>query len=94
MLKKAASGVPWLCRNGLPGIVGILPPSGSQTCRSSRRSRSHTKITLRASKWLRPCWTNFFEHSLPLMLVVLSEAFMGRGHEIFNRPLVIDALKE
>jgi len=30
MLKKAASGVPWLCRNGLPGIVVILPCSRTE----------------------------------------------------------------
>jgi len=64
MLKKAASGVPWLCRNGLPGIVGILP-------------FSRTMSTLRSSKGLRPCWTNFFEHSFSLLLVVYPGAFLS-----------------
>jgi len=49
---------------------------------------SRTKSTLRASKGLRPCWTNFFEHSLPLMGAVFPGAPMGHGPEIFNRPRV------
>jgi hypothetical protein len=47
---------------------------------------SRTESTLRASKWLRPCWTDFFEHSLQLMIVVSSGAFICRGNEIFNSP--------
>ncbi len=48
--RRAARAFPGLAR---PGIA-VLPPSGSQTCRSSRRSCSRTKRMLRASKWLRP----------------------------------------
>ena len=70
MLKKAASGV-----------LALLP------C-------SRTMSTLRASKGLRPCWIDpserlracFFGHSLPLMLSVLSWAFIGLWSEIFNSP--------
>jgi hypothetical protein len=54
------------------GVLALLP------C-------SRTESTLRASKGLRPCWTDFFEHSLSLMLVIFPGAFMGHGHEIFNR---------
>ncbi len=42
------------------GVLAILP------C-------SRTESTLRASKWLRPCWTDFFEHSLSLMTSGLNE---------------------
>jgi len=48
MLKKAASGV-------LP----ILPPSGSQTCHSSRRSRSRTESTLERQKGDYACASRF-----------------------------------
>jgi len=47
---------------------------------------SRTESTLRASKWLRPCWTDFFEHSLPLMRAGLPGASMAHGPELFNRP--------
>jgi len=73
MLKKAASGV-----------LALLP------C-------SRTESMLRASKGMRPflrlCsgqgWTDFFEHSLPLMQAGLPGASMGHGPEIFNRPIII-----
>jgi hypothetical protein len=45
--------------------------------------------TLRASKWLRPCWTDFFEHSLQLMMAVSSWACVFHGSEIFNSVLMI-----
>ena len=75
MLKKAASGV-----------LALLP------C-------SRTQCTLRAPKGLRPCpwkrgswrpwdWageiTDFFEHSLQLMMPAFSWAFIGQWSEIFN----------
>jgi hypothetical protein len=31
---------------------------------------SRTQRTLRAPKKLRPCWTDFFDHSLPLIMMV------------------------
>ncbi len=46
---------------------------------------SRTMSTLRSSKGLRPCWTNFFEHSLPLMRTAFPGEFMGHEPEIFNR---------
>ncbi len=56
-----------------------------------RRSRPFAVLTymstLRSSKWLRPCWTNFFEHSLPLTMRGSSGAFLGCWSEIFNSPI-------
>jgi len=57
---------------------------------------SRTMSTLRASKGLRPFlrlrsgqdWTNFFEHSLPLMMCGLFEDFIGYSRELFNRPFL------
>ena len=64
-----------MLKKAASGVLALLP------C-------SRTKCTLRASKGLRPCWTDFFEHSLSLMLVVSPDAFIGSGHEIFNRPII------
>jgi len=64
-----------MLKKAASGVLALLP------C-------SRTESTLRASKGLRPCWTDFFEHSLSLMLVIFPGALMGHGHEIFNRPLV------
>jgi len=65
MLKKAASGVLWLCQSGSHRQgVAVLP-------------YSRTMSTLRASKRLRLCWTDFFEHSLPLKMLGSSGAFTG-----------------
>jgi len=47
---------------------------------------ARTKSTLRASKWLRLCWTDFFEHSLPLTMCGSSRALLGYWSAIFNRP--------
>ena len=58
------------------GVLALLP------C-------SRTPCTLRASKWLRPCWTDFFEHSLQLMTAVSSWAFIRHGNEIFNSPIIV-----
>ncbi len=52
---------------------------------------SRTESTLRAPKGLRPCWTNFFEHSLSLVMGGLSGEFMGHEHELFNKPMIISA---
>jgi len=49
---------------------------------------SLTKSTLRASKWLRPCWTDFFEHSLPLTMRGSSGALIGYWSAIFNWPIM------
>ncbi len=67
---------------------------------SQRRSRHFAVLTYsmyaRASKWLRPYWTDpserpracFFEHSLLLMLAGSSRPCSGHGREIFNRPII------
>ncbi len=39
-----------MLKKAASGVLALLP------C-------SRTPCTLRASKWLRPCWTDFFEHS-------------------------------
>ncbi len=65
-----------MLKKAASGVLALLP------C-------SRTESTLRTSKGLRPCWTNFFEHSLPLMRAVFPEASMGHVPEIFNRPMSI-----
>jgi hypothetical protein len=60
-----------MLKKAASGVLAILP------C-------SRTPCTLRASKWLRPCWTDFFEHSLQLIIAVSSWACIGHGNEIFN----------
>ena len=76
-VRKAEQGFYFLggmLKKAASGVLALLP------C-------SRTESTLRASKWLRPCWTDFFEHSLPLVRAGLPEASMGLEPEIFNRPL-------
>ena len=46
-------------------IVGMLKKAASGVLALLPCSR--TESTLRASKGLRPCWTNFFEQSLSLV---------------------------
>ena len=60
-----------MLKKAASGVLAILP-------------YSRTPCTLRASKWLRPCWTDFFEHSLQLMMAVSSWACICHGNEIFN----------
>jgi hypothetical protein len=47
-----------MLKKAASGVLALLP------C-------SRTGSTLRASKRLRPCWTNFFEHSLSLLSVAV-----------------------
>ena len=47
---------------------------------------SRTGSTLRAPKGLRPCWTDFFEHSRQWRMSISPRACMCHGIEIFNRP--------
>jgi hypothetical protein len=61
-----------MLKKAASGVLALLP------C-------SRTMSTLRASKWLRPCWTDFFEHSLPLTMRGSSEALLGYWSTIFNR---------
>ncbi|MEC4681955.1 MAG: hypothetical protein VST67_14825 [Nitrospirota bacterium] len=63
-----------MLKKAASGVLAIVP------C-------SRTESTLRASKWLRPCGTDFFEHSLPLMMSVSLRGCMGHRREIFNGPL-------
>ncbi len=80
-------------------------PSGSQTCRSSRRSRSRTKkyaprvkmaaaLPVERRVLARLGWVgqtcDFFEHSLPLTMRGSFGAFIGSWSEIFNRPLGVN----
>ncbi len=70
-----------MLKKAASGVLALLP------C-------SRTESTLRASKGLRPCWTDFFEHSLPQMRAGLPGASMGHGPEIFNRPLRVMAVEK
>ena len=64
-----------MLKKATSGVLAILP------C-------SRTPCTLRAPKWLRPCWTDFFEHSLQLMMAVSSWAFICHESEIFNSSMM------
>jgi len=62
-----------MLKKAASGVLALLP------C-------SRIESTLRAPKGLRPCWTNFFEHSRQLLMSILPRACMCHGREIFNRP--------
>jgi len=64
-----------MLKKAASGVLAIVP------C-------SRTESTLRAPKGLRPCWTDFFEHSLQLMMAAFSWAFICHGSEIFNSPFL------
>jgi len=64
-----------MLKKAASGVLALLP------C-------SRTESTLRASKGLRPCWTDFFEHSLPLMQSVFPGEFMGHRPDISTRPII------
>jgi len=56
---------------------------------------SRTESTLRASKWLWPCWTTprlredmLFEHSRCLLMLATLWTFWGYLRKIFNRSMV------
>ncbi len=68
------ASVQGMLKKAASGVLAILP------C-------SRTMSTLRASKGLRPCWTDFFEHPPPLTIRDSSGAFIGHWSEIFNRPV-------
>ena len=67
-------------------IVGMLKKAASGVLALLPCSR--TESTLRAPKELRPCWTDFFEHSRQLLMSISPRACMCHGSEIFNRPIV------
>jgi len=62
-----------MLKKAASGVLALLP------C-------SRTGSTLRAPKGLRPCWTDFFDHSPPLLTSIVRRAFTCHGREIFNRP--------
>ena len=67
-------------------MVGMLKKAASGVLALLTCSR--TACTFRASKGLRPCWTDFFDHSPWWLISVVPEAFTCHGREIFNRPMV------
>ena len=81
MLKKAASGVPCLRRSGYA--------QAGRHCAVLTYLLYAPRVKMAAafpSSGSGQDWTDFFEHSLSLMLDVCSGASMGYRHEIFNRP--------
>ena len=67
-------------------MVGMLKKATSSVLAILPCSR--TVSTLRASKGLRPYWTDFFDHSRRLLISIYPKAFMGIVREIFNRSMV------
>ncbi len=63
-----------MLKKAASGVLAILP------C-------SRTKSTLRASKWLRPCWTDFFEHSPSLMSVAVLKHLWPMNMKYSTDPL-------
>ena len=49
---------------------------------------SRTGSTLRAPNWLRPCWTDFFDHSRRLLISVSFGVFMGHVRNIQQAKIV------
>jgi len=78
MLKKATSGV-----------LALLPDLRAHRLAALRGVRAHV-LRVRSARQ-KGCglagWT-FLNNSLSLRLVAFPGAFMGSGHEIFNRPKV------
>jgi len=77
-----AGSIVGMLKKAASGVLAILP------C-------SRTKCTLRASKWLWPCWTTsrlredmLFEHSRWLLMLATLWTFWGYLREIFHRPMV------
>jgi hypothetical protein len=73
-----------MLKKAASGVLAMLP------C-------SRTVSTLRASTWLWPCWTDFFDHSRRLLIPISSRACMDHVREVFNRPtmeLSVEILKD
>ncbi|MEC4674348.1 MAG: glycine betaine ABC transporter substrate-binding protein, partial [Nitrospirota bacterium] len=66
--------IPGMLKKAASGVLASLP------C-------SRTGSTLRAPKWLWPCWTDFFDHSRRLLISVSPWACRGYLREIFYRPI-------
>ncbi|GEM_PF-5989580 len=62
-----------MLKKAASGVLAVLP------C-------SRTQRTLRASKRLRPCWTDFFEHSLAFWCRCLRGRLFASRCELFNSP--------
>ncbi len=67
-----------------PSCRGMLKKSASGVLVLVPCSR--TGSTLRAPKGLRPCWTDFFDHSRRLLVSISPRACMCHGIEIFHSP--------
>jgi len=64
-----------MLKKAASGVLALLP------C-------SRTMSTLRASKWLRPCWADFFDHSHRLLISVSPRVFIYFVGEISNIPIM------
>jgi len=64
-----------MLKKAASGVLALLP------C-------SRTMSTLRASKGLRPCWTEFFDHSHRLLISVSPSVFIYFVGEISNIPIM------
>jgi len=73
MLRQGLSMTKGMLKKAASGVLALLP------C-------SRTNCTLRASKRLRPCWTNFFEHSLQLMRSAIGRPPRDRGLNYLTVP--------
>jgi hypothetical protein len=82
MLKKAASGVPCLRRSGYA--------QAGRHFAVLTYSMYAPRVKMAAAFPSTPSgqdWTDFFEHSLQLMMAVSSWACICHGNEIFNSPI-------
>jgi hypothetical protein len=60
-----------MLKKAASGVLAILP------C-------SRTPVRSAQPKWLRPCWADFFEHSLQLLMAIFSWARICHGNELVN----------
>jgi len=57
-----------MLKKAVSGVLALLP------C-------SRIEYTLRASKGLRPCWSDFFEHSLQTFFFIHEASGLGRAFD-------------
>jgi len=69
-----------ILKKAASGVLALLP------C-------SRTMSTLRAFKGLRPCWTDFFDHSHRLLISVAARVFMCFVGEISNIPIMANVFE-
>ena len=98
MLKKAASGVPCL-RRAYSAEVALATKAGSGYAQAGRHFAvlTYSMYALRVkmaaafpSSDSGQDWTDFFEHSLQLMMAVSSWACICHGNEICDSPEMQD----